>query len=332
MNQLRVHCFDPPKLGPPVAKVHVNYECRQRHRFTPLNPKSFRPMTTDETLTIPSLRHCITQNAVSIMQNTTSGPQSAVEKANRNSIASIGMMAKYWTPGTVKTRLGASIGLEKSARLHELFVMTLARSLGRWSHSQPIRLVAVVTPDDKQAAFQSAIDPTWTTQLQADGDLGNRMQQWFLDTLRYETDSSAEKSDQFSDKAILIGADCPTIDTDVIFKATQLLDDHELVLGPAVDGGYYLIALRGPWRKEFETLFANMTWSTDDVLAITQQRASDAGIKVALLQPREDVDTVEVLDRLRSDLSDRAASDPDSQRLLQGIASILADNPDEPHP
>ena len=91
------------------------------------------------------------------------------------------------------------------------------------------------------------------------------------------------------DRAIIIGSDCPGITTEYLRDAFAQLKAHDLVLGPALDGGYTLLGLRRPTPG----LFENMTWSTEQVLTDTLERASAAGLGVHQLAPLSDVDYVE---------------------------------------
>ena len=92
-------------------------------------------------------------------------------------------------------------------------------------------------------------------------------------------------------RVVLIGSDCPEITAPVLSSAFSLLTAHDLVLGPARDGGYYLIGLTAPYPE----LFQDMPWGTDAVLAQTQIRAARLGLRTALLEPLTDIDRPEDL-------------------------------------
>jgi rSAM/selenodomain-associated transferase 1 len=231
-----------------------------------------------------------------------------------NDTLTIGIMTKYWEVGRVKTRLGDSIGMTRSAALHELFVTCLCDSL---RHVQGKRTICLA-PDSRVSDFVSVLassemDKTWDVLPQGDGTLGERMQRWFVHCLSKD-----------SSRAILIGADCPTLSSDTVAKAEHALDSHDLVLGPAADGGYYLIGLRGSWvqrGKSFEQLFRDIPWSTDSVLSETRGRANAEGLSVAELETMEDVDTQAELDRLRLQLD----ADVNHGKLRSSIEAILSD-------
>jgi hypothetical protein len=87
---------------------------------------------------------------------------------------------------------------------------------------------------------------------------------------------------------VLIGTDCPGITPGILGQAFAALRTADLVLGPATDGGYYLIGLRAPQPH----LFRQMAWSTDQVFRVTVQRAGALGCSCRVLRPLRDVDTV----------------------------------------
>ncbi len=90
---------------------------------------------------------------------------------------------------------------------------------------------------------------------------------------------------------VLIGSDCPEITAQILSSAFSQLTDYDLVLGPARDGGYYLIGLTAPYPE----LFQDLPWGTAAVLANTQTRAAQLGLKTALLEPLTDIDRPEDL-------------------------------------
>ena len=205
-------------------------------------------------------------------------------------------MMKYWEPGAVKTRLGATIGMPVSAQLHQAFVRHLCGQLAKSATDREL----VISPPERIADIERALKNwhihSWGTRVQSSGDLGDRMATWFKESL------------EESRSAILIGADCPQLSHQTIATATSLLQNHDVVLGPAADGGYYLIGLRGSVLRQnsqdhIQRLFENMTWSQADVFEITCQRISELGMSLSLLSACEDIDTVSELTRLRTQLA-----------------------------
>ena len=208
-----------------------------------------------------------------------------------NRTLKLGVMAKFWSPGAVKTRLGKTIGMESAAALHRAFCLHLATTLDSAAEEQTF----VVTPVEYEAAFAREVGH-WGLERQSTGDLGTRMRNWF----------SAAPTSESQDR-VLIGADCPLVSVGTIEKTRTLLNENEVVLGPACDGGYYLIGLRSPWREEYGALMTDMPWSSERVFELTRQRAADAGLRLGTLETMEDVDTITELESLRARLADAAA-------------------------
>ena len=233
---------------------------------------------------------------------------------HRNCYRQIGMMAKYWTPGLAKTRLARGSSDVAAALIHRQFTLHLGEQL---SLAGDFRYV-FTAPDDACEKMQAALGSHWIAVPQGQGDLGIRMQRAFQ-FLHTAADQSGQT------QAILIGADLPTLtcgDMDAVFAS---LLQNDVVLGPAADGGYYLIGLRGPWRRDYEHLFESIPWSTGDVFSQTRQIIGKLGLTCGHLGVREDVDTVECLHRLQ-------LSDEIDQPLKDSIRSILdqAMNPSQP--
>jgi len=221
-------------------------------------------------------------------------------------------MAKHWVPGRVKTRLGTSIGSAHAAEIHRTFVTHLTSVLAAVADRREL----VTTAPEKTARTGGSAIAGWTIVEQAEGDLGHRMERWFQTKLL----------DQPTTDAILIGADCPTVGPADVRLAQDSLGTAEVALGPAVDGGYWLIALRGPWRPAFADLFRSMTWSTDAVFRETRARAEAAQLSVGELERREDIDTERELTRLVDRLRERSgAGDRVAARLLQRVQRAWPD-------
>lgn len=223
-------------------------------------------------------------------------------------------MTKYWDIGKVKTRLGISIGMERAARLHQMFVSHLCASLSQVS----CRKILYLSPNHRTTEMTSALkswglDGQWDVRAQGSGDLGARMQRWFAGNLCGE-----------SSRALLIGADCPRLGAVQIAQASESLLTHDVVLGPAADGGYYLIGLHGRWQSNesrFENLFRAVPWSTSRVLGVTRDRLETAGLAFAEFETREDIDTIDELRNLRRSLEQ--ATDQHAE-LKTAIDRILA--------
>jgi len=122
---------------------------------------------------------------------------------------------------------------------------------------------------------------------QSSGDLGSRMSKVFKDLFAWGYES-----------AVIIGADSPTLPLSHLRAAFAALERNPVVLGPSLDGGYYLIGLRAPQPE----LFKGIAWSTNQVLSQTIERVNQLGLQVQCLEPWYDVDTVDALNFLVSHL------------------------------
>jgi hypothetical protein len=120
----------------------------------------------------------------------------------------------------------------------------------------------------------------FTYIAQGKGNLGSRMKRAF--------EAGFQKG---YDRIILTGSDCPSVSREILWKALQALGRHDLVLGPAQDGGYYLIGL----KRMIASLFRGIPWGTDRVLARTREQADRGGLGTFLLQTLADVDRPEDL-------------------------------------
>ncbi len=173
--------------------------------------------------------------------------------------------------GQVKTRLAESIGAPAATAAYRQLVETLLSALEPLSEVQ-----LCFSPPDAQVEIQNWLRRDWTAIPQTDGDLGQRLQGAF--ETAFETGAQ---------RVVVIGSDCPTVTPDDIQNAWEALKTHEVVLGPASDGGYWLIGLRQPQPA----LFRQMIWSTDTVLVETLERARRLQLSVHLLREQTDIDT-----------------------------------------
>ncbi len=184
------------------------------------------------------------------------------------------IFAKAPLAGRVKTRLCPPLTPEEAALLYEAFIRdTLDIAVSDGSYG----VTLAYTPGGSGHIFRGIIGEAPVELKPQEGkDLGMRMHNSLADAIRAG-----------AVKAALIGTDIPTITEGLIRDAFRMLDGSDLVLGPAGDGGYYLVALKSAEKR----LFTDMEWSTPRVLADTVARADALGLKVSLLPQRPDVDT-----------------------------------------
>lgn len=173
--------------------------------------------------------------------------------------------------GLVKTRLAAEVGPDAALTIYR---QMLERVLGEMAVLSDVELH--YAPVTEQALIAALLKSGWRQHPQAAGDLGARMQQAF-----------AAAFQAGAQRVVMIGTDCPEVDMTDIHAAWKALAQHDLVLGPAADGGYWLIGLKQP-RPE---LFSHIQWSTSSVLAETIARAQQMGLRYKRLRTLSDVDT-----------------------------------------
>ena len=174
-------------------------------------------------------------------------------------------------PGVVKTRLAQTLGADVACAAYRQLVETLLTQLA------PLPAVELCfTPADASADINPWLRADWSAVPQASGDLGERLHAAFTEHFLAD-----------AEHVVIIGSDCPTVTATDIEDAWVALAGHDVVLGPALDGGYWLIGLRAPQPA----LFTAMPWSTDAVFGETLRRARENGLRVALLRELADVDT-----------------------------------------
>lgn len=189
------------------------------------------------------------------------------------------IFTRYPEPGKTKTRLIPALGAVGAANLQ--------RQMTEYTLLQ-VEALAKTTPMSWEVRFtggnyQLMVDWLGDDLLyhaQGEGNLGSRMGR----SLTQAYKSGAQK-------VIIIGVDCPGINAHILTQAFEQLHTHDLVLGPAIDGGYYLIGLCRP----FPELFVNIDWGTSQVLQQTLNIAQELKISVSLLPPLADVDLPEDL-------------------------------------
>jgi hypothetical protein len=197
-------------------------------------------------------------------------------------------------PGRVKTRLAAAIGDQAALRVYRrLAEHTLAEARALAVEGVAVRVH--YAPADTGDAVRAWLGAGPLYLPQADGDLGVRMK-----------DAFARAFEDGAERVVIVGSDLPEVSALLLRRAFELLDAHPAVIGPARDGGYYLLGLRGMTCG----IFDGVEWSTSAVLRTTLERFSAAGVEPAALEVLADVDTV---DDLPPGWLERASIDPEDQ-------------------
>jgi hypothetical protein len=216
----------------------------------------------------------------------------------------LGMFAKYWEPGRVKTRLAAAIGDQAASSLYRRFVLTLVQRFAEVGR----RRVLAYTPAERRTEFESLAAEDWQLAAQAGGNLGERMQAYFANAFR----SGATR-------VVLIGSDSPNLPLDYVNDAFQQLDDAPVVLGPADDGGYYLVGAAG----SVPPIFAGIQWSSPQVWAQTLNRLRNADCPYGVLPVWYDVDDLASLRQVYQDLADREPLDEPLRHLREEVFHVV---------
>jgi glycosyltransferase A (GT-A) superfamily protein (DUF2064 family) len=200
------------------------------------------------------------------------------------------LFAKYPEPGKVKTRLAQRIGLEAAANRYREMLEQVVRQTrplnGEYSQ------VLYFDPPERAEEFSRWF--TWIEEqrVQRGKSLGERMCQAIEESFRFVPPSLQRRglrggrNNVQANKILLIGTDCVEIDRQLICEAFYQLDKNDLVLGPATDGGYYFIGC----RQSHPSLFEEITWSTDQVLKQTLEKAKELKLTIAFLPTLSDID------------------------------------------
>lgn len=215
------------------------------------------------------------------------------------------MFAKHWQPGKVKTRLADKIGHENASKVYLAFVEHLTRRLVACGDNRSI----VYSPAESKNEFAKQFSDDWQLLAQSEGNLGQRMANFFAEGL------------QTNSKVILIGSDTPDINPERIQEAIDTLDQKDVVLGPCQDGGYYLIGM----RKMVPEVFNGIPWSTGKVLENTVRILEEQQIEFGLLATMQDVDELPNLKRLQRDLLSMPTRDDLDEQLLKTVTDVVGD-------
>lgn len=175
---------------------------------------------------------------------------------------------------TVKTRLAATIGADAALAAYRELVAATLQPLAALAPEIEVELR--FAPDDAREELTPWLQPGWRAVPQGEGDLGDRLARAF-----------GEAFVDGCQRVLVIGSDCPYVTAVDLRAALAALDQADLVLGPATDGGYWLLGLKAPHPE----VFSGIDWSTPQVRAQTLDRAGSAGLRVTELRELSDVDT-----------------------------------------
>ena len=173
--------------------------------------------------------------------------------------------------GTVKTRIAQTAGQQRALNIYTEMVERVLENV-REVKNVELRFA----PDDARDDVQPWLRDAWLAQPQGPGDLGERLQRAFADAFAHG-----------AERVVIIGSDCPEVHARDVRAAWKELHSHDVVVGPAIDGGYWLIGLRAPQPE----LFQGVPWSSEQVLGETLARAKSLKLRIQLLRILTDIDT-----------------------------------------
>jgi rSAM/selenodomain-associated transferase 1 len=210
----------------------------------------------------------------------------------------IAVMAKAPCAGRSKTRLVPMISAEQAAHLSAAFLRDLTANLATAAAGGTIVPYVGYAPPGAEAAFDGML-PSGTSLLLADGSVDAPAGvEGFGRCLLHAIQSMLDRG--HSAACVLI-ADSPTLPTRLLLAAAARLESpgDRVVMGPAEDGGYFLLGM----KRAHASMFARIDWSTDRVASQTRDRAAEAGVEMDELQSWYDVDEPDTLFRLLRDLA-----------------------------
>ena len=190
------------------------------------------------------------------------------------------VMARWPAPGRCKRRLAVSSGARRAAAIQarlSAHVLQVAQAAAA-CHGQELVLAVSGLAGRAARRWGQALGAERTV-LQGQGSLGARLQRQLL---RARRDGAR--------RVVLIGSDLPDLCSHDLITAFRLLEHNPLVLGPACDGGYWLIGLGGDWPPLFAGDGQAIPWGGDQVLEATLAAAAALGLEPQLLPPRADLD------------------------------------------
>jgi hypothetical protein len=233
------------------------------------------------------------------------------------------LMLKFPTPGAVKTRLVPALGAARACALHRALAAGTLAEVARFAAAGDVAVEVRVAGAPDSAAARAWLGEGVTIRDQGEGDLGARME-------RAVGTAFAEGAAA----VVVIGGDCPGLGAAQLAAAFAALERHAVVLGPAADGGYYLIGLRRP----VPALFHGIAWGTAEVRAQTLAAARTESIAVGQLDTLHDLYVPDDLPRWAETPAARAAGRggvsvviPALNEAEQLPATLAAVQRDAPH-
>lgn len=205
-------------------------------------------------------------------------------------------------PGEIKTRLIPHLTGAEAADLYKCFVSDILKNVSTLAST--LKLHIAYQPHAKASDLSWIGRQTPESFRQEGKSLGERLIHAF-----------GTAFGRGSQHVVIIGSDSPTLPTRYIEQAFEALNEADVVLGPAFDGGYYLIGLSRPCMK----LFEDVCWSNDQIFERTAQNAQRLGYTLRVLPAHYDIDTIDDLHTLHIDLTKDGQMAPLTKKYLTGL-------------
>jgi rSAM/selenodomain-associated transferase 2/rSAM/selenodomain-associated transferase 1 len=213
------------------------------------------------------------------------------------------VFTRFPEPGNTKTRLIPALGERGAADLQRQMTEHIIATAAKVSN-RPDLNIEIRHAGGNEDSMRTWLGPQLVYRAQGSGDLGRRMARAFEEAFQ---DSKGP--------AVIVGSDIPGVSEDIILQAFEGLQKNDLVLGPASDGGYYLIGMKCTLPADtYSRLFAGINWGTRNVLSQTLQTAAESGLRFLLLESLADVDRPEDL-HIWHEFKDHAANPTEAQRI-----------------
>ncbi len=200
-------------------------------------------------------------------------PQYPPAKDRKNALI---VFAKQPVKGKVKTRIADEVGAVRALEIYRNLLLRLQRVLEESKDFADLYIYA-----DRHPVFDRGTT-SHRHRIQLGNNLGEKMNR-----------AMGEILDSGYEKVVLIGSDCPYLQPETLKDAFASLEETDIVLGPSVDGGYYLIGM----KQHCPTLFEDIQWSSPEVFQCTLRKGSEAALSIGILRSMEDIDTFESWER-----------------------------------
>ncbi len=194
------------------------------------------------------------------------------------------LFTRYPVAGKCKTRLIPVLGAEGAVRIHRQLVSHILHELDTFISPRNTTELTIYYDADSLQQMQDWLGSSYIYNRQQGEDLGQRMADALIHGISNKKNS------------ILIGSDCPGINSAILNEGFEALKQNDIVLGPAHDGGYYLIGVaRNIQPAACKQIFAQIPWGTDKVLSKTLAQTQKLGLRHHRLSTLHDIDTLEDL-------------------------------------